>query len=125
MFRSPFGAAKLESLDPPPKPDPNALPNADPPIALKPELLSEAKEDGPALAKALVAGPLPLELAICVVDEDIAPNGDITASEAGRCDGLLPEAVDLVPPVPKGEIVELARAANPEEANADEDVWLG
>ena len=37
----------------------------------------------------------------------------------------MPEAVDLVPPVPKGEIVELARAANPEEANADEDVWIG
>ena len=124
MSRSPFGAAKLESLDPPPKPDPNPLPNAFPAIALKPLLLDEAKDDSPLRAKGLVDGPSTLEPEPCPADDTSVPKGDADFPNAEVVVGST-AAVEDVPAITKGETVAPARAANPEDAKADADVSFG
>ena len=125
LSKSPFGAAKLESLDPPPKPDPNPLPNALPPKALKLLLLDEAKDDSPLLAKGLAASPSTLEPEPCPADDASVPKGDAEFSNAEVVVGLAAALEDVPAPVTKGETVVPARAANPEDAKADADVCFG
>jgi hypothetical protein len=118
------GAAKLESFGPtlPAKPFPSLEPKILP-------LPSPAKpDDAPLPNPNPVVGfppkaPKPLTAGVVVVDVvdpalANAPNPDILVLAA-----LTPNTLGFVAPrLPKGEVLELARDANPEVANAEADV---
>jgi hypothetical protein len=96
---------KTLPLPSPAKPDDAPVPNPNPVVGFPPKA-----------PKPLIAGVVVVD----VVDPALAnaPNPDVLVLAA-----LLPNTLGFVAPrLPKGEVLELARDANPEVANAEADV---
>lgn len=116
MVPGPLGAAKDLRLRAPtaPKPLPKPAADLEPPRVPNPDAFDAANGDGPVAAKPLDDDGWIEFPAGCAL-------GDL-ATAAKLPKGLKPEVAAELPSVPNGEVVDLARAAKPEAANADEDV---
>ena len=122
-FVSPVGAAKLESLGPPPKAEPNPLPKADPPKVPNPEDAGEAKDNFPVNAEPLdTEPPNPEELLFSIVAVVPKPVVEFSFIAVGCAELFVDVAVVEAPNAENGDAEDFASAAKPEEAKAEDGV---
>ena len=90
----------------------------------KPDTADVLKDDWPAPAKLAEDAPNPLGLTFSLFDGDSAAKGDFDESRSDVVGGLFDEMTDVAPREPNGDVDDADRAANPEAAKADDDVWV-
>ena len=113
----PVGAAKLVSLDPLPNPLPKPEVDANPPRLPNPGRLDEVNGEA-VLDDPDEGAPKLVRLPFSICGEERAAKG-----EAGDSGDAF-EVLVVEPRTPKGDVDDFARAANPDDANADGEVCL-
>lgn len=96
------------------------MPNLDPPRVPKADVVEVPNVDPTADPKPPEAGAAPAPKILLVPVEG---NVVVLAADPRPLKGLAPGAFGVTPKVPKGDVVDLERAAKPEAAKAEDEVW--